>query len=415
MCQRQGFFLHSVLYLTVHIIYFTIGIDGSSTIKVFGKASHFEGQFKKVLDANTSAMMNFMAAQRWLGVRFQVLGSFAVLFAGMFIVSYNDKLKIETGLIAILVIWTSNFTITLGFFSQAVSESEANLTSVERARAMAELPQESSSETLESLKPNPDWPSQGNLSFENVCLRYRPGLPLALQGMSFTAYAGQRVGICGRTGAGKSTITVALFRLAELDSGRIILDGHDLSELGLGDVRGRKNGMTIIPQDPVLFSGSLRECLDPWGQSTDEEILDALVTVKIADADRRGVQALDDYVDEGGRNFSVGERQLLCLARAVLSQPRVLVLDEATASVDSETDAFIQRMIRSRFKGTTLLTIAHRLNTIMDYDVVLVMDNGKVGEFGTPKKLLEDDEGLFTGLVDSTGRESSLALRQMAK
>eukprot|EP00979_Chaetoceros_neogracilis_P008350 scaffold1862_cov268-Chaetoceros_neogracile.AAC.15 len=356
-----------------------------------------------------------MAAQRWLGVRFQVLGSFAVLFAGMFIVSYNDKLKIETGLIAILVIWTSNFTITLGFFSQAVSESEANLTSVERARAMAELPQESSSETLESMKPNPDWPSQGNLSFENVCLRYRPGLPLALQGMSFTAYAGQRVGICGRTGAGKSTITVALFRLAELDSGRIILDGHDLSELGLGDVRGRKNGMTIIPQDPVLFSGSLRECLDPWGQSTDEEILDALVTVKIADADRRGVQALDDYVDEGGRNFSVGERQLLCLARAVLSQPRVLVLDEATASVDSETDAFIQKMIRSRFKGTTLLTIAHRLNTIMDYDVVLVMDNGKVGEFGTPKKLLEDDDGLFTGLVDSTGRESSLALRQMAK
>ena len=180
------------------LLRFVIGIDGSSTIKVFGKSDYFEGQFKTVLDDNTSAMMNFMAAQRWLGVRFQVLGSLAVLFAGIFVISYNDKLKIETGLIAMLVIWTSNFTVTLGFFSQAVSDSEAYLTSVERAREMAELPQESSFETTESEKPSSDWPSQGNLSFENVCLRYRQGLPLALKGMSFTAKAGQRVGICGR-------------------------------------------------------------------------------------------------------------------------------------------------------------------------------------------------------------------------
>jgi ABC-type bacteriocin/lantibiotic exporters, contain an N-terminal double-glycine peptidase domain len=179
------------------------GIDGSSTIKVFGQIEYFEKQFKSALDENTSAMMNFMAAQRWLGVRFQVLGSFAVLFASVFVVSYNNKLKIETGLIAMLIIWASHFTITLGFFSQAVSESEAYLTSVERARDMAELPQESSFETVESNKPKPDWPVQGTLSFEEVCLRYRPGLPLALKGLTFTAEPGQRVGICGRTGAGK--------------------------------------------------------------------------------------------------------------------------------------------------------------------------------------------------------------------
>ena len=172
--------------------------------------------------------------------------------------------------------------------------------------------------------------------------------------------------------------------------------------------------MAIIPQDPTLFSGPLRECLDPWGQSSDKEILDALISVKVADAENRGMEALDDYVDEGGRNFSVGERQLLCLARAVLSKPKVLVLDEATASVDADTDKFIQKMIRSKFKGTTLLTIAHRLNTIMDYDVVMVLDQGNVAEFGSPKELLENEEGHFSALVQATGTESSLVLREMA-
>lgn len=391
------------------------GFDGSSTIKVFRKIDYFENQFRKALDDNSSAMMNFMAAQRWLGVRFQVLGSLAVLFAAVFVVSNNNLLNLETGLIAMLIIWSSNFTISLSFFSQAVSESEAYLTSMERARDMSELSQESTYDTPEAAKPSLEWPSRGSLSFENVCFRYRKGLPLALKGLSFTANPGQRVGICGRTGAGKSTISVALFRLAELDSGNITLDGIDLATLGLEDVRGRKNGMAIIPQDPTLFSGSLRECLDPWGLSRDEEILDALVTVKVADAERRGLQALDDYVDEGGRNFSVGERQLLCLARAVLSKPKVLVLDEATASVDAETDVFIQNMIRSRFQGTTLLTIAHRLNTIMDYDAILVMDNGIVAEFGSPNELLKKEEGLFSALVDSTGKQSSSALRNMAK
>ena len=212
-----------------------------------------------------------------------------------------------------------------------------------------------------------------------------------------------------------STIAVALFRLCNLESGKINLDGKDLSTLSLSDVRGRKNGMCIIPQDPVLFSGSLRECLDPWSYSTDEEILEALKLVQVADAEIRGLKALEDFVDEGGRNYSVGERQLLCLARAVLAKPKVLVLDEATASVDTETDAFIQKMIRDRFQGTTLLTIAHRLHTIVDYDVILVMDKGRVAEFDSPKKLLENKDGMFSSLIDSTGNESSVVLRQMAE
>uniref|UniRef100_A0A6S8ZK17 Uncharacterized protein n=1 Tax=Chaetoceros debilis TaxID=122233 RepID=A0A6S8ZK17_9STRA len=396
------------------ISFFFSGMDGSSTIKAFGRIKFFEDQFKNTLDGNTSAMMNFLAAQRWLGVRFQIIGSFVVLFAGIFVVAYNGVLMIDTGLIAMLIIWSASFPLLLNFFSIGMAETEACMTSVERVKEMAELPQESEFETELEFQPESEWPSDGNLIFDDVCLRYRPGLPLALKGLSFTAKPGQRVGICGRTGAGKSSISVALFRLAELDSGKIILDGHDISKLELADVRGRKNGMCIIPQDPVLFSGSLRECLDPWGQSSDDEILEALTMVKVVDAVERGLQALEDYVDEGGRNFSVGERQLLCLARTMLQKPTVLVLDEATASVDGETDAFIQRLIRSRFRGTTLLTIAHRLNTIMDYDVVLVMDNGKVAEFGSPKELLSDEDGLFSGLIDSTGKESSIALRKMA-
>jgi len=423
-------------------------MEGCTTIRVFNRKTYFENIFKETVDINTSAMMNFMASQRWLGARFQVLGSLLVLFACSFVAAFNDWLRLETGIIAMLIIWSSNFTITLGFFSQGVSETEAYLTSIERLQDMTKLPQERNTQTPNSVALDPMWPSSGNLTFENVCLRYRPGLPLALQGLSFNVAAGQRIGICGRTGAGmssrlllklkfpvlftfsitylisfscannyigKSTITAALFRLCEIESGRIVLDGQDISYLGLADVRGRKNGLSIIPQDPVLFSGSLRECLDPWCEFDDNEILEALQTVQVVDAEERGVAALDDFVDEGGRNFSVGERQLISLARAILTKPKVLVLDEATASVDSKTDSFIQKMIRKRFIGTTMLTIAHRLNTIMDYDMVLVMEKGKVAEFDTPWNLLQNEDGLFTALVDSTGHESSLALRKIAE
>jgi ABC-type multidrug transport system fused ATPase/permease subunit len=228
---------------------------------------------------------------------------------------------------------------------------------------------------------------------------------------------------------GKSSITVALFRLVEIeaDRGSILLDGIDLTKLGLSDVRGR--GMSIIPQDPFLAGANLRECLDPFDQRTDAEILEALESVRMGPSNSTSSSPsplvdssttispealLATKLEEGGSNYSVGERQLLNLARALLSQPRVLVLDEATASIDGETDSFIQKMLRTRFPNTTLLTIAHRLNTIMDYDCVLVMDAGRAAEFDAPAKLLENTEGIFSHLVDATGAESSKALRQLA-
>jgi ABC-type multidrug transport system fused ATPase/permease subunit len=202
---------------------------------------------------------------------------------------------------------------------------------------------------------------------------------------------------------------VALFRLVELESGSVLVDGVDLAKLGLSDVRGR---LSIIPQDPFLLAGTLRDCLDPFSISSDGDILEALKAVRLVGTDA-DTSALDRRVDEGGSNFSVGERQLLCLARALLAKPTVLVLDEATASVDGETDVFIQRMLRTRFKNTTLLTVAHRLHTIMDYDTILVMDGGRAAEYGPPKRLI-NDKGLFASLVASTGGESARALREIA-
>lgn len=389
-------------------------IDGTSTIRVFGKAPHFSDLFRSALDSNSSAMMNFMAAHRWMSVRIQLVGATAVLFSVCFVVAFNDVLQIEPGIAGMLIIWSANFTISLGFMVQGISESEAAMTSVERVTEMTTLPQESDAETSAAVYLPSTWPASGSLEFSDVRLRYRPGLPFSLNGLTFSLRSGQRCGVVGRTGAGKSTLTAALFRLVEIESGKIALDGMDLSTVGLANVRGRKNGMSIIPQDPVLYSGTLRECLDPFGDVSDDNILDALRAVRVGDAAVRGRDALEDYVEEGGRNYSVGERQLLCLARAILAKPKVLVLDEATASVDGETDAFIQRMLRTRFDGTTLLTIAHRLHTVMDYDVILSMDDGYAVEFGSPRDLLAKEDGLFSSLVDSTGKESSAALRAAA-
>lgn len=211
---------------------------------------------------------------------------------------------------------------------------------------------------------------------------------------------------------GKSSLTVALFRLEEIESGCIRLDGVDLANLGLSDVRGRPNGMAIIPQDPFLTGSTLRECLDPFAANSDEDVLSALRAVRLASADAT-IDLLNTPLEEGGSNYSVGERQLLNLAAALLSKPKVLVCDEATASIDYESDAFVQRMLRERFQNTTLITVAHRLNTIMDYDLILVMDQGRAAEMGSPKELLSKEDGTFSKLVDATGEEASRALRAM--
>jgi len=247
---------------------------------------------------------------------------------------------------------------TSRFLINAFSEAEAAITSIERMHAMEMLPQEKSMVTSPQHEVDSTWPQKGVLEFSDVKMRYRPELPLALTGLTFTLEHGQRCAVVGRTGAGKSSITSALFRLVEIESGSISLDGVDLSQLGLADIRGRPGGMFILPQDPVLFSGSIRTNLDPFSTHVDEDILKSLEQVRFPGASKDSI--LEDIVEEGGGNFSAGEKQLLCLARAMLARPRLLVLDEATSSVDLATDEFVQKMLRSQFPDTTLLTIAHR-------------------------------------------------------
>ncbi|KAJ2885522.1 ATP-binding cassette glutathione S-conjugate transporter ycf1 [Coemansia aciculifera] len=287
---------------------------------------------------------------------------------------------------------------------------------------------------IEGNRPLASWPETGKIEFRQYSLRYRPELKPMLNGLSFVIRSKERVGIVGRTGAGKSSLTNALMRLVEADSGSIVIDGTDISTIGLYDLRSR---IGIIPQDPSLFEGTIRDNLDPTRQYTDDEVWAAINTCQIAslldtptgkytekpvtadddddddDNESKGRwiegTGLDKWIKYNGSNFSVGQRQLVSLCRALLWRRRILVLDEATANVDSETDRIMQSVIRQEFKDCTVLTIAHRLNTIMDSDRVLVMDQGKVAEFDTPANLLSKDSH-FLKLVESMNLRSKNSL-----
>ncbi|KAG8301054.1 Canalicular multispecific organic anion transporter 1 [Homalodisca vitripennis] len=279
-----------------------------------------------------------------------------------------------------------------------ISEVENNIVSVERIKEYAEVPQEAAWE----VQPRPDskWPNQGVVQFQDYQVRYREGLDLVLRGVNFTISGGEKIGIVGRTGAGKSSLTLCLFRIIEAAGGRIHIDGLDISKIGLGDLRSK---LTIIPQDPVLFSGTLRMNLDPFEVYNDADVWRALELAHLSDFTKTLNLGLMHTISEGGENLSVGQRQLICLARALLRKTKVLILDEATAAIDLETDDLIQATIRREFRDCTVLTIAHRLNTVMDSDRVLVLDKGYIKEFDSPQNLLQSSSTIFYGMAKDAG------------
>ncbi|KAJ2369344.1 Canalicular multispecific organic anion transporter 1 [Coemansia sp. RSA 2610] len=275
---------------------------------------------------------------------------------------------------------------------------ENSMVQMERLSEYAELTAEAP-ETIEDNQPEAMWPSSGAVEFKDYSTCYREGLDLVLKGLSFSVQPKQKVGIVGRTGAGKSLLTLALFRIIEGAGGDIIIEGQPISQYGVADVR---NKLSIIPQDPVLFAGTVCENLDPFNRYSDQEIWVALEHAHLADFIRTKDDRLEFQITPGGENFSVGQRQLICLARALLKQAKILVLDEAMAVIDNATNSIIQESIRREFKNCTVLTIAHRVNTIIDSGMILVMDGGKAAEYDTPANLLQNKDSLFAKLVEES-------------
>ena len=283
-------------------------------------------------------------------------------------------------------------------FLKQLTLLETNMVSVERLQAYAALvPEEPMQSLIQLTRATVGWPQRGGIAFRDVVMGYRAGLPDVLQGASFTIEPAEKVGVCGRTASGKSTLLVCLFRLVELRAGSILIDGVNIAEIPLAALR---SALAIIPQDPVLFTGSLRYNMDPFDEHTDAQIWEVLRACSMNAPVEEHPDGLMRPLDEGGGNLSAGQRQLVCMARALLREARVLVLDEATASIDMETDDVIQRTLRERLDGVTVLTIAHRLNTILDYDKVIVMEKGRLAEMGSPQELKGRPEGKFRALLE---------------
>jgi ABC-type multidrug transport system fused ATPase/permease subunit len=342
--------------------HFGESINGAATIRAYQRQDEFIGKCEDLVDSNQVAYYPNISANRWLAVRLEFLGNLIILMSSLFAVV--NRSSIDPGLVGLSVTYALNVTQSLNWMVRMSSDLETNIVSVERVKEYTEL-QVEAPPTIPGQEPERGWPERGEIEFCNYSVRYRKGLDLVLRDLTLKIRGGEKVGICGRTGAGKSSMTLALFRIVEADQGSIIIDGRTIAQMGLDDLRSH---LTIIPQEPVLFSGTLRDNLDPFRQCTDTQLWQAIERAHLRGEVERMPKQLDAAIAEGGENLSVGQRQLVCLARALLRKTKILVLDEATAAVDLETDAKIQQTIRVEFAQCTVITIAHRLNTIIDYD-----------------------------------------------
>ncbi|KAJ2523404.1 hypothetical protein GGI11_001476 [Coemansia sp. RSA 2049] len=428
-------------------------LNGVSTIRAYGQETRFQKANYRRVDDNIRSFIYMWGANRWLSIRVDLVGACVSFMAGLLALAATGRM--DAGLAGLSLAYALNFTEHVLWVVRFYSVNEMNLNSVERVVEYLDVDPEAPVSIPDRMPPA-DWPTDGRISVEDLVLRYAENLPPVIRGVSFTVSPREKVGIVGRTGAGKSTLTLAMFRFMEASAGRIVIDGIDISKIGVGDLRSR---LTIIPQDPVLFTGTIRSNLDPFGEHGDDELWLALRRAHLLgdeEADRhatisvrsrsgvglagssrasitsgagavadacggntslagsraaglgRTISGLEMAVMEGGSNFSQGQRQLIALARALVKRTRVIILDEATASVDFDTDAKIQTTIRTEFVESTLLCIAHRLRTVVDYDKVLVLDHGEVVEYDTPFNLLQKRDGLFRHMCLKSGEYDHL-------
>jgi ABC-type multidrug transport system fused ATPase/permease subunit len=409
-------------------------LSGITTIRAYGDERRFIRDNMMRINTHSRPFIYLWAANRWLAFRIDVVGDLVAFFAGAFVVLSIGK--IDAGSAGLSLSYAISFTENVLWLVRLYAMNEQNMNSVERIKEYLDVEQEAEA-VIEETKPAANWPSQGSVEFINYTTRYRADLDPVLRDVTFKISPLEKVGIVGRTGAGKSSLALALFRGLEAEEGKILIDGVDIGLIGLRDLR---ESITIVPQDPTLFTGTIRSNLDPFNLFTDEDIFTALRRVQLIgvptsttvpstpiNASRPTTPALtldgadipsgtstpvtnkniflnlSSTVTESGNNLSQGQRQLLCLARALLKNPKVLMMDEATASIDYNTDSKIQETIREL--KSTIITIAHRLQTIVDYDKVLVLDKGSVVEYGHPHELLkkEGKDAIFKGMCEMSG------------
>ncbi|KAL7198496.1 hypothetical protein ACSBR2_020896 [Camellia fascicularis] len=377
-------------------------IAGATTIRGFGQEKRFMKRNTYLLDCFGRPFFYSLAAIEWLCLRMELLSTFVFAVCMVLLVSFPQG-HIDPSMAGLAVTYGLNLNARLSRWILSFCKLENKIISIERIHQYCKIPSEAPS-IIEDSRPPLSWPENGKIELIDLKVRYNENLPMVLHGITCTFPGGKKIGIVGRTGSGKSTLIQALFRLIEPVDGRIIIDNIDISTIGLHDLRSR---LSIIPQDPNLFEGTIRGNLDPLHEHSDQEIWQALEKSQLGDIVRQKEKKLDTPVLENGDNWSVGQRQLVSLGRALLKQARILVLDEATASVDSATDNLIQKIIRTEFRDCTVCTIAHRIPTVIDSDLVLVLSDGRVTEFDSPARLLDDKSSMFLKLVSEYSSRST--------
>ena len=388
--------------------YFAETVNGLSSIRAFQCEERLLKETKKRVDYNSRFWTKNNFVNRWLGLRLDWIGAALVGCAAFScVLAVKFKYPIDAGLVGLVLSYTATLTGLLNWGVRRFSEAEMGMVAVERTRSLTACPQEGTTDP--NLKLSAEWPQEGKIALKNVSARYRQGLPKVLNNVDLTIPRCTTVGICGRTGSGKTTLVKCLFRLMEVDNGCIEIDGQDISQVELATLR--KN-ITMIPQDPILFAGPLRYSLDPANAYTDDQLWHVLDQCNM----KVHVEGMENQLwydlALGGENISAGQRQLLCMARALLENPKILIMDEATSNIDGKTDNKIQTMLREAFKDCTVLTIAHRIDTILWYDKVLVLDQGKVLEYDSPDVLSKKEGSEFKALLteDRKGREERNAM-----
>ncbi|KAK5988916.1 Metal resistance protein YCF1 [Cladobotryum mycophilum] len=382
--------------------HFQESLGGVTTIRAYRQNDRFHLENEWRIDANLRAFFPSISANRWLAVRLEFIGAVVILAAaGFAIISVASHSGLGAGAVGLAMSYALQITTSLNWIVRQTVEVETNIVSVERVLEYARLPSEAP-ETIPNRRPPGGWPAKGEVDFKDYSTRYREGLDLVLKNINLDIKSQEKIGVVGRTGAGKSSLTLALFRLIEPVTGQIDIDNLNTSSMGLLDLRRR---LAIIPQDAALFEGTVRDNLDPGHVHDDTELWSVLDHARLKDHIASMEGGLEAKINEGGSNLSQGQRQLVSLARAMLTPSNILVLDEATAAVDIETDALLQATLRSPlFANRTIITVAHRLNTILDSDRVVVLDKGEVVEFDTPKELFKK-QGAFYNLMRQAGLE----------